>query len=397
MTVLTVGDRQRIVSVDILRGLVMVIMAIDHVRDFYSITPYQPEDLSQASAGLFLTRWITHFCAPVFVFLAGTSAWLYRGNKGASKAELARFLLTRGLWLILIELTVVNVSWQFGYQFVFVQVIWAIGCSMVVLAGLVFLPWSVILTAGLVLIAGHNLLDGVPADAFGRWAWLWNVLHVQTYVPNLFGSPLGVFVAYPLIPWIGVIAVGYCFGALLEHPPAIRDRRLLAIGLAATAAFLILRGFDLYGESGIGPADAPWTAHDGGALTAALSFLNTTKYPPSLQFLLMTLGPAIALMPLLERWRGRAAAFFTVFGRVPFLFYVLHLPLIHLTSRLWAKATYDVWGVTPFDQGSWPADFEPSLIRIYLATALIVGLLYWPCKWFVEYRKTHRQWWLSYL
>lgn len=393
----TVGSRPRIHSVDLLRGLVMIIMALDHVRNYFAMTAFAPTDLSESSAGWFFARWITHFCAPVFVFLSGTSAWLYRQNKQATTAELARFLLSRGVWLIFIELTLITFFWQFGYNFLILQVIWAIGWSMVVLAALVFLPTWAIAGVGLALIFGHNLLDGISPEASGL-GWVWNVLHVSAYLPAAsWAGPMDAYVGYPLIPWIGVMAVGYAFGRLIERPPSVRDRWMLGLGLAASLLFVVLRATNLYGESGLGPADAVWTDHGRGALYAFMSFINTTKYPPSLLYLLMTLGPALMLMPLLERWRGAAADFVTVFGRVPFLFYVLHLPLIHASSVIWTRVSFGQWGANWFNPAMWPPGYEPSLWRAYLVWALVIAVLYWPCKAFMEYRKRHTQWWLSYI
>jgi uncharacterized membrane protein len=380
----------RIASIDLLRGLVMIVMALDHVRDYWSPTPYNPLDLAQTSPELFLTRWITHFCAPVFVFLSGTSAWLHGHNRGASRAELSRFLLTRGLWLVLIEITVVSLAWQFVYQVVFLQVIWAIGWSMIVLGVLVYLPLPVIGAFGLALICGHNLFDGISPERFGDLDWLWMVVHVSSFV-TLDGWPSGVAIAYPLVPWIGVMAAGYAFGPVLVRPSAQRDRLLVAIGLAATAAFVALRALDIYGDP------SHWAAQERGAFYTALSFVNTTKYPPSLLYLLMTLGPAIAAMPLLERWRGRAADVVHTFGRVPFFFYVIHLPLIHASARLWYWLGLDAPAFNFFNPASWPAAYAPNLARAYVAWAALVFVLYWPCRWFMRLRRRRRDWWLSYL
>ena len=381
----------RVVSIDLMRGLVMVIMALDHVRDYWSLTGYDPLDLAQTSPELFLTRWITHFCAPVFVFVSGASAWLYRSSRKTATSELSRFLLTRGLWLILIEVTIVSLSWQFLYQIVILQVIWAIGWSMVVLAALVWLPLPVIAGIGLAMIFGHNLLDGIPPERFGSSGWLWMIVHVQNFIPLTIGWPRGVAVAYPLVPWIGVMATGYAFGALFALPPARRDRLLVLIGLGATAAFVALRALNVYGDP------HPWSAQDRGALYTLFSFINTTKYPPSLLYLLMTLGPAIALMPLLERWRGPVAKAVEVFGRVPFFYYVLHLPLIHACARLWYWIAFDAPTMSLFDRSTWAAGYEPNLLRAYAVWAILVFGLYWPCRWFMNLRRRRSDWWLSYL
>lgn len=380
----------RIASIDLLRGLVMILMALDHVRDYWSPTAYNPLDLAQTSPELFLTRWITHFCAPVFVFLSGTSAWLHARNHGLSRPDLSRFLISRGLWLVVVEITVVSLAWQFVYQIVFLQVIWAIGISMIALGLLVYLPLPAIGAFGLALIVGHNLFDAVAPERFGDLGWLWKVLHVSTFLPRE-GWPSGVLIAYPLIPWIGVMAAGYAFGPVLARPAAERDRLLVTIGLAATVAFVAIRALDVYGDSNT------WSAQARGALFTALDFIDTTKYPPSLLYLLMTLGPAMAAMPLLERWRGGAAGVVNTFGRVPFFFYVLHLPLIHATARLWYWLGLDAPAIRFFDPSTWPADYTPSLVRAYVVWAAVLLVLYRPCRWFMELRRRRRDWWLSYL
>ncbi len=381
----------RIVSVDILRGLVMVLMALDHVRDFWGPTAYDPLDLSQTSPELYVTRWITHFCAPVFVFLAGTSAFLYRRNTGISMQELSRFLFTRGLWLVFIELTLVTFSWQFGFNFVILQVIWAIGWSMVFLAAFVFLPVPVIAAIGLLMIGGHNLLDGiVPAD-FGDNAIYWSIAHVGfNYYPNAIGS-LDVFVGYPLVPWIGVMAAGYAFGQILQLESGRRDRVLLLSGLGMVLAFFLLRYLNVYGDL------EPWSTQERGGLWTFLSFLDVEKYPPSLMFLLITLGPALAIMPLLENWRGWWADAVKVFGRVPFFYYVVHLPFINATGSLYAIIVYGSTGWWLQGPDAYPADYEQNLLLVYVVWIATIAILYLPCKWYARYKRENKKWWLSYL
>ncbi|ADE13231.1 conserved hypothetical protein [Nitrosococcus halophilus Nc 4] len=382
----------RIVSVDLLRGIVMVIMAIDHVRNFFSPFPYPPEDLSQASAGLFLTRWITHFCAPVFIFLAGTSAYLYRHNRSCSHHELARFLVTRGLWLIFIELSVINLSWTFGwYPYLFVQVIWAIGWSMIFLAGMLYLPFWVSMGSALTMIVGHNLLDPIQAQQFGDWSIFWNILH------EMGGQPVPIinyfFVAYPLIPWLGVMVAGYGFGRLVTLPADHRNPLLYKLGLGLVAAFIILRGFNLYGDP------EPWQPSERGLLFSVLEILNTEKYPPSLAYLLMTLSPAIALLPLIEKWRGRLADGVKIFGQVPFFYYLVHLLLIHILAMLWIRWTFGTWDRLRYlsQSGGFPESYEPSLLRVYLVWIMVVGALYPLCRWYAHLKKRSQSWWLSYL
>ncbi|MEM7081437.1 MAG: heparan-alpha-glucosaminide N-acetyltransferase domain-containing protein [Pseudomonadota bacterium] len=390
--------RPRIVSVDILRGLVMVIMVLDHARDYFSLTPFDPSDLAQTDAALYFTRWITHFCAPVFVFLSGTSAWLYRRNKHASKRELSWFLVTRGLWLMLIELTLINFLWQFTVNLILLQVIWVIGLSMVCMALLIHLPRSVIGLIGLALIVLHNgLLDPIKATDLGSGAWLWQVLHERAFWPTPNSRLWGVAMAYPLIPWVGVMALGYWFGAIIEKPSDVRTRQLFLSGGIALTVFLVLRGFNLYGEPGIPPALADWREGGYTGIDSVMAFLNTSKYPPSLLFLCMTLGPALMLMPWMETWRGHMATILTVFGRVPFLFYVLHIALIHMMSSIWTYLSFGRWQFHYLNSTPFPEGYTYELWRGYVVWIVTVALLYWPCKRFMEYRKTHSHWWLSYL
>jgi uncharacterized membrane protein len=388
------SGRVRLDSVDLLRGLVIVIMALDHARDFFTplqIDPTGSTDLSQAAASLFFTRWITHFCAPVFVFLAGTSAFLYQA-RGRSRAEVSRFLLTRGIWLVVLELTVVRWAWDFNFNYttemLFVQVIWVIGVSMIVLAGLIYLPLRAVAAVGIAMILGHNLLDGITPQSLGDWGPLWTILHVQAAIP-LGGGQVFV-VVYPMIPWIGVMAAGYAFGTLLLRPEQERRRRLLLLGVGLTLAFLVIRAVNVYGDP------APWTVREAAGRTV-LSFLNTTKYPPSLQFLLMTLGPAIAVLPLFERFTGPVARALIVFGRVPLFFYVLHLYLIHaLALTVGTLAGFDprsflhIWLKNPDGWGY-------GLPVVYLVWVGVVLALYPACRWFAGVKARRRDAWLSYV
>jgi len=381
----------RIHSIDLLRGLVIVIMALDHTRDFFHINSFQPEDLTQTHGFLFFTRWITHFCAPVFLFLSGLSAFLHGTRSGLSKNGLAKFLALRGVWLIFVELVIINFAWQFDYDFLFGQVIWAIGVSMIALAALIYLPWRVILGISLVMIAGHNLLDPITPAQLGGFGWVWKILHEGGWVAFPEGAPTtGFYAAYPVVPWIGVMSLGYASGKLFQLEAARRDKLLMIGGAAIFAAFIALRFSNLYGDA------SPWSVQERGPVMTLVSFLNVTKYPPSLLFLLMTLGPALALMPFFERMRGPIAAFFTVYGKVPFFFYILHFFLIHLLALLWFGITASAWNYDIYTNATFP-DVEPSLVRVYIATAVVVGLLYLPCRWFGDFKKRHRDWpWLSY-
>jgi uncharacterized membrane protein len=385
--------RRRLDSVDLLRGVVIVVMALDHVRDYFTRAAhlFDPADLTRTTAPLFLTRWITHFCAPTFVFLAGASAFLYGSRPGRTRNELARFLLSRGLWLVFIELTVVRLAWQFNFNYHFfnIQVIWAIGWSMVALGALVFLPIRVVGVIGVVMIATHNLLDGIGASplmvapgVFGHASvtdWLWSILHVRN-------AP----VTYPLIPWIGVMAAGYSFGPVLQHAPDRRRRELLGLGTLLVVGFILLRAINVYGDA------QRWSTQSSSLFTF-LSFLNTTKYPPSLLYLLMTLGPAILSLVLFERLRGPVARFFIVYGRVPFLFYVAHLYLIHALVLLFAAFRGDdLHGYLVF----WrlmPESWGYSLGVAYAVWILVVLALYPLCRWFAGVKARRRDAWLSYL
>jgi uncharacterized membrane protein len=385
----TVAARVR--GLDVLRGLVIVLMVIDHVRYFLSSARFDPTDPDQTTAALFFTRWITHFCAPVFMLLAGAGAYLSLG-RGRTKADVSRFLLTRGLWLLLLELTVARFGWQFNldYGFSSALVFWALGWSMIALAALVWLPVSVTAAFGLFMSAGHNLFDGVSADDSRSLGWLWTILHQPGGLA--LGSGVQFFVLYPLIPWIGVMAAGYAFGGLATLPSLRRDRIYLRLGAALTVAFVLLRLGNWYGDP------APWTAQETGWRTA-LSFLNTTKYPASLLFLLMTLGPAIALLPALEWMRGPLAEMLLTIGRVPLFFWLLHVPLIHLVALGFSLARYGEiipWLVrnppTPLPEG-----YGYGLGVVYAVTLAVVAGLYPLCRWYADVKRRRRDPWLSYL
>jgi uncharacterized membrane protein len=292
----------------------MLLMALDHTRDFFGSSAMNPRDVNDPA--LFLTRWVTHFCAPVFIFLAGISAFLY-GSRGRRKRELSRFLFTRGAWLVLIELTVVMFGWTFNaaFDFFVLQVIWAIGWSMIALAWLIYLPRGVIATLALVIIAGHNLLDGIEANRFRDFRWLWLLLHEPGFLSPVSG--VKVFALYPLIPWIGVMAAGYAFGPMLL-PERQRRSWLLGSGVLLVGVFVGLRAVNVYGDP------AQWLAQEGW-VASLLSFINCEKYPPSLLYLAMTLGPALIALGVFERVRGKVSQWLITFGRVPFLYYVAHI------------------------------------------------------------------------
>jgi len=374
----------RLSSIDMLRGLVIVLMALDHVRAYFSDVRFDPLDLTQTSPELFFTRWITHFCAPIFVFLAGISAWLV-GQRG-SKAELTRFLVTRGFWLIVLEFTVVNFAWNFNLTYragLFMQVIWAIGASMVALGALVHLRRRWIALIALAMIFGHNLLDGIEPSAFGVLAPLWHVIHAK-------GQTGPLFVLYPLVPWIGVMALGYCLGGVFQLEARMRRPMLLILGGTFIALFIGLRLLNVYGDP------HPWEAQPS-ALYTVMSFLNVYKYPPSLLYVLMTLGPAFLLLALFDSVRGRFGSVLETFGRVPLFVYVLHIVLAHLFAGLLALAMgFDKTVLTSMFI-EFPAGWGVGLGAVYGAWVLVLALLYLPARWFANVKKRRRDWWLSYL
>jgi len=380
----TAHARARLVSIDVLRGFVIVLMALDHVRDYFTNAHFDALDLTQTTGPLFLTRWITHFCAPTFIFLAGISARLTGARM--TPAELSRFLFTRGLWMVVLEITVVNFAWCFNLHYqagLFLQVIWAIGVSMIVLAALIHLPVRAIAVIGIVVIFGHNLLDGVAPGSFGAWAPLWSVLHVRGPVP--FG-----IISYPLIPWFAVMALGYAVGSVFRLEPQRRQRRLVQAGLAALALFVVLRSINVYGDP------IQWSAQDTWFHTL-LSFVNFGKYPPSLDYLLVTLGGASLLLAVFESARGQLATALRTFGRVPLFFYVLHIMLAHLAAGLIAIAmgfgTTVLTNPFPLMPKNWGFD----LPLVYLAWAGVLIALYPACKWYAEVKRRRTDWWLSYL
>ena len=400
-------QRARVDSVDLLRGVIMVIMMLDHTRDFVHFQGqlFDPTDVSRTYPLLFFTRWITHFCAPLFVFLAGTGAYLQE-LRGKPKSELSRFLITRGLWLIVLELTVLRVIIFFNFDFAvslgFLQVIWAIGWSMIVLAGLIYLPLRVIVGLSVAMIALHNALDGVHSTSWrgpgspvpGFWASLWKVLHEPGMIFP-FGYPGPALLAlYPLIPWIGVLAAGYAFGALYRLDQARRRQILFRLGGAITLGFIVLRAINVYGDP------SRWSVQSRPVMTA-LSFLAVSKYPPSLLFLMMTLGPAMLFLAWFDgRGRGALARIFIVYGRVPLFFYVLQWIVTHslavLAGRIAGRPTEYLFT----NIGLAPPPVPGSgfgLATVYALWILGVALLYPLCRWYAGVKSRRQDWWLSYL
>jgi uncharacterized membrane protein len=423
----------RVQSIDIVRGAVMLLMAIDHVRVYSGLPAGGP------TPGIFLTRWITHFVAPAFIFLAGTSAFLH-GRKQADTRALARFLVMRGLWLVLLELTVLRVAWTFNFDFghyLLAGVIWVIGWCMVLLAGLIFLPVRVLAAVGLVIVLGHNILDRFVPGLFAlleksHWGWLWQVLYL--------GGPMQIgehgptlFVLYSIVPWVGVMALGYVFGRVMILDESMRRKTCLALGTASIVAFLVLRGFNLYGDlrpwvapapsanaqsqnalhpSATAPTTTPGSAAQQSApatppkrpqAPAWISFLNTTKYPASLLFLLMTLGPMLLVLPFLENAGSRVTGVLKIFGRVPFFYYVLHIPLIHFAAMI--VSLLRTGSVAPWLFMNHPVMNPPSppgyvwgLGLLYLVWLIVVTLLYIPCRWFAGLKQRRKDMkFLSYL
>jgi len=395
----------RVDAVDLLRGVVMAIMLLDHTREFIhrDVLNFDPLDLAKTNTLLFFTRWITHFCAPVFVFLAGTGAFL-QGARGKSKAELSQFLVTRGLWLVLLEFTVIRVIVWFNVDFHFalmLQVIWVIGVSMVVLAALIHLPLRVIAVGGIAMIVLHNLLDvikikpwqgpGTPAPGFGSSVWM--VFHqpgVIFFTPTVYG-----LVLYPLIPWIGVLAAGYAFGALYQLEAERRRRILFRLGAALLVSFVLIRGLNLYGDPN------PWSAQQT-AIFTVLSFLNVSKYPPSLSFLLLTLGTAMSVLPWFERLgQGPLSRIFITFGRVPLFFYLGQWITVHGLAMLagYLAGQPIAWLFTglldrPIPN---PGNLGFGLWVVYVFWFLGLVLLYPFCRWFAEVKRRRKDWWLSYV
>ena len=385
----------RIQSIDFLRGLVMIVMALDHCRDFmhYGATIDQgPLDFSTTTPVLFMTRWISNFCAPVFVFLSGTSIFLY-SSKGKSKKEIAFFLFTRGLWLMLAEILIIQPLWDFNTIVIFIQVIWAIGLSMVFLSFLQFLPYKVLLTAGLVIVFGHNLLDRIIV-ATPFWESLsWSVIHQQkSYQIN---DHLLLTIQYPFLPWLGLMILGYSTGKLYlpGAEPARRKRILRITGISSILLFLFIRWLNQYGDMN------HWTSQRTAVFTF-FDFIKTSKYPPSLLYILMTMGPALILLSCVENIRGWFSQKIIVFGKVPFFYYIIHVFLIHSIAWLVFFATGHSWNdldFTHFRDGSLPYGSGHPLWFVYLAWIAVIVILYFPCRWYSIYKATHKKWWLSYL
>ena len=386
--------RPRIDSVDLLRGIIMIIMALDHTRDYFGDAAISPTNLTQASAALFLTRWITHFCAPVFFLLTGTGAYL--SLQRLSRAQLSRFLLTRGVWLIVLEMTVMRFLLQFNvdYRVTVLTVLWALGWSMIVLAGLVRFPAAVATTFGVAMIVTHNLLDAVTPARLGSLSPLVGILHSPSV---LSANPAHfVFQAYPVIPWIGVTALGFGIGQLFDWPAERRRRTLMRLGVGMTVAFVALRAVNVYGDP------LRWSVQPSAAFTV-LSFLNVTKYPPSLLFLLVTLGPAFVLLALFDGRTPRVLRPALTLGRVPMFYFLLHFTVIHLLAVVACLVRYGSvhWMFESPSIDRYPITQPPgwpfSLPAVYAVWAAVVLIAYPACRWYAALRARRTDWWLGYL
>ena len=391
MTTLT---KPRIQSIDLLKGLVMVIMALDHVRDYfhYSAFFFDATDPEQTTWPIFITRFITHFCAPAFSFLAGTSAFMI--GKRKLPAELSSFLFKRGLWLVFVEIIIINFGWKFDINFTHIglQTIWSLGISMIVLAGLIYLPKKIILAISIVIIFGHNLLDNIHFEG----SYFWSILHEYKQFEFIEGHK--VLFAYSLLPWIAVMSLGYCFGSLYDSSFEVKKRKRILnnLGIGSLVLFLILIAINKYGNP------VQWTNY-GITSKTLMSIFNVNKYPPSLLYLLITLGGTFLFLANAEKLKGKVVDFFCVFGRVPFFYYILHIYLIHLIAVFAAEFTGFGWQVM-VSMPTFATRVEAlkgygfNLITVYVVWIIVILLLYPLCKKFDNYKQSHKEkWWLSYL
>lgn len=387
--------RFRIESVDVLRGIIMIVMALDHVREFVGTPGINPTDLSSTTTAMFFTRWITHFCAPVFFLLTGAGAFLSLRRK--TIPQLSRFLWTRGLWLIFLELVVTRcLGWQFNFDFrlSLLSVLWALGCSMILLAALVHLPAKYVGWFGVVLIAGHNLFDPINPASLGAFAPVWSLLHVPGFIVST--PRFTIFEAYPLIPWIGVTAAGYSLGQIFNWDVDRRRDFLLRLGIGLVTAFIVLRALNIYGDP------SPWSIQHSRWFTF-LSFINTTKYAPSLLFLLMTLGPAVLLLRVVDSGTPRFLRPALTVGKVPLFYYMVHITVIHTIALIICLVRFGQvhWmfespTITQFPTAT-PPGWGFGLPGIYLTWAIVVVTLYPMCRWYADLKQRRSDWWLSYI
>jgi len=391
MTTTLAPERHRIESIDILRGLIMLIMALDHVRDYFHMGQPDPTNLATTTPILFFTRWITHFCAPIFLFLSGISACLAGTRR--TKGQLSAFLVTRGLWLLVVEFAIINFAQTLDplHHVIVFQVIWAIGASMIILGLLVWAPLPVIGVVGAVIFFGHNFIDVVNVGPVGK-TLVWNFLLSATGFGNIhpFGSDHFLLIAYALLPWTGVMLIGYVFGALYRSSfDAFKRRRILVItGLSLLGFFILFRALNWYGDP------APWSSQKNGVFTI-LSFFNVTKYPCSLLYLCMTLGTALITLAFTEKVKNKFTAMVVVYGNVPLFYYICHWYLIRIINVI----TYYLQGFTLKQMLGYeaPATYGYALGGVYVIWLIVIVSLFYPCRWYGRYKKTHAQWWLGYL
>jgi uncharacterized membrane protein len=378
--------KERVETVDILRGFIMVIMALDHVREYFGPTPFRPEDVSQTTVSLFFTRWITHICAPIFLLLSGVSAYLYCRKHGSKKTS--HFLRTRGVWLMLLEIVVFSFVLQWGYPMILLSIIWAIGWSMLILSICIRLPKKIILIVAVSIIVLHNLLPIVTPNSIVTI--ISGILHNTPFIFNI--GKLPILAAYTVFPWAAVMMLGFAIGPSLVEKAQLRNKRWLYVGSIMMGLFIIIRTINSYGDP------FPWNIEDRGIVYTALSFINLNKYPASFLFLLLTLGIGALLWYYFNSQQNRLVELLKVYGRVPFFYFLLHFVIISSVSYLWSKLSfnkpYNLSFMTPAD---WPAAYEPNLIRVYLSWILVVALLFYPCKWFGKIKTGSKFWWISYL
>ena len=388
--------KNRIESIDFLRGLVMIIMALDHVRDYFFFGSFtsNPTDLDSTTPLLFYTRIITHYCAPVFVLLTGTSAYLYGTKK--NKRDLSKFLLTRGIWLIFLEIIVNNFIWFFdpSYSFIVLQVIWAIGFSMLFLSGIIYFSNKIISVIGLVIICFHNLFDTFIYEGQSLYAILWYFLHQQSMIKISEHTSLAF--GYPIIPWVGLMALGYVMGSLYtEYQSKERASLLMKFGIYSVLAFIVLRLTNFYGEPN-------HFAIQEKISFSVMALFNTTKYPPSLLYLLMTIGPSLIVLSIIEKYKNKITDFFIVFGRVPLFYYFSHVFLIHITAIIFLmieNKDYSIMlNMTPFLPNQYQLmEYGYPLWVVYLVWVIVILILYPICYKYMKYKSNSKKWWLSYL
>ena len=399
-----IAAKNRIQSIDVLRGLVMVIMALDHIRDYLyksdinhaGDVALNPTNMQTTFPMLFFTRWITHFCAPIFVFLAGISIYLMCRRK--TQAAVSGFLIKRGLWLVFVELFIITFAWTFNplYNLFILQVIWAIGISMIVLALLIHLPYKIIFALGIIIICGHNLLDIPAVSGHLKGNEIDDLLYYSNFSVYRLTANHFFIIVYAFLPWTGIMLLGYCSGKLYESGFDELQRRkiLIRAGIVLIILFFVLRVTNWYGDP------VPWSAQSRGSVYTCLSFFNVNKYPPSLLYICMTLGPGMIFLALIEKVQNKFTAIMNIYGRVPMFYYIIHLYIIHVIGII--IFFMQGFGTKDIVQPGIPFLFKPNglgfgLWGVYAIWVMVVLMLYPVCKKYNQYKSTHHQWWLSYL